>query len=138
MTYDGGFKILYTESYGTPQAALPGSTDRGERIEDAKHPALSPDGHQLAFHCLVNNIRYICLSDMGSNTAKKLRRIEQDKINGQSIDSSCMWSGDGNWIYFSSSEDGDWDIYRIRPDGDDVKNITANWHSNEYMPALRW
>jgi Tol biopolymer transport system component len=49
-----------------------------------------------------------------------------------------MWSVDGQWIYFASAEDGDWDIYRIRPNGGDLKNLTNAWESNEIMPALQW
>ncbi|MEA3439860.1 MAG: inactive serine/threonine-protein kinase VRK3 [Chloroflexota bacterium] len=31
-----------------------------------------------------------------------------------------------------------WDIFRIRPDGSDLQNLTPDWTSNELMPALRW
>jgi len=51
---------------------------------------------------------------------------------------TAMWSGDGLWIYFASAADGDWDIYRVRPDGSELQNLTAEWDSNELMPALNW
>jgi Tol biopolymer transport system component len=138
MTYDNGFNILLTSSYGSPIDAMPKVTESGDKIEDAKHPALSPDGRKLAFHCLINGSRYICLSDIGSHTATELQHVEQSEVNGVKMDSSVMWSGDGKWLYFSSSKDGDWDIYRMKPDGSGLHNLTQNWSSNEFMPSLRW
>jgi Tol biopolymer transport system component len=49
-----------------------------------------------------------------------------------------MWSSDGEWIYFSSAMDSDLDIFRVRPDGTDLQNMTPDWTSNEIMPALKW
>lgn len=36
------------------------------------------------------------------------------------------WSPDGRYIYLSVMIDGQTDVYRLRPDGSDVKNITKN------------
>jgi Tol biopolymer transport system component len=51
---------------------------------------------------------------------------------------TAMWSGDNQWIYFSSEDGGDWDIFRMRPDGSGLENLTQDWASNELTPALLW
>ena len=44
------------------------------------------------------------------------------------------WSADGKWIIFSSNASGDSDIYRIRPDGTGVENLTQHG-ATEMHPA---
>ena len=137
MTYDND-KILIIKAYGNPSDITPEKVENGERIDVSKYPSLSPNGQQLAFYCRINNKRYICLLTVGSNTAQTLHQVQTRDFCGQSQENTPMWSGDGEWIYFSSSEDGDWDIYRMRPDGSEVQNLTDDWDTNELMPALRW
>jgi Tol biopolymer transport system component len=59
-------------------------------------------------------------------------------VQSKDMPSTAMWSSDGQWIYFSSVDGGDWDIFRIHPDGSGMENLTADWPSNELVPALQW
>ena len=105
-------------------------------IASGKYPAISPDGDYLVYICHGNND--LCIMDLSSKQTNTLADIIYINVNGEKFPASAMWSKDGSWIYFSSAEDGDWDIYRIHPDGSGLQNLTSNWTSNELMPALQW
>ena len=36
------------------------------------------------------------------------------------------WSADGKYILFISNRDGNWEIYRMRPDGSEQTRLTVN------------
>ena len=105
-------------------------------IASGKYPAISPDGDYLVYICHGNND--LCIMNLSSKQTNTLTDIIYINVNGEKFPASAMWSKDGSWIYFSSAEDGDWDIYRIHPDGSGLQNLTSNWTSNELMPALQW
>ena len=43
-----------------------------------------------------------------------------------SLDYQPKWSPDGKWIAFTSTRDGNYDIYLIRPDGTGLRNLTQH------------
>jgi Tol biopolymer transport system component len=59
------------------------------------------------------------------------------QVDRKEAPASAAWSSDGKWVYFSSSISGSWDIYRMRPDGSMIQNLTEDWPSDELMPAAR-
>jgi eukaryotic-like serine/threonine-protein kinase len=111
------------------------TTDKEIIPSNAKYPAISPDGHILAYMC--NNSANLCIWDMNTGDTVKVP-LKYAKIDNAGMPASAMWSADRQWIYFSSADGGDWDIFRIHPDGSGLENITADWPSNELMPALQW
>ena len=105
-------------------------------IAQGKYPVLSPDGKYMAYIC--GDSLALCIKEFSTGRADTLYSIKYERINDVRVPASPAWSADGEWIYFASADDGDWDIYRIRPDGDDIQNLTQNWDSsNELMPASR-
>jgi Tol biopolymer transport system component len=36
------------------------------------------------------------------------------------------WSADGEWVAFASDRDGDMEIYAVRKDGTDLRQLTNN------------
>lgn len=105
-------------------------------LAKGKYPALSPTGNQYVYLC--SDQSYLCLQDVAGGDTKLLQEVVTISIAGESVPATAMWSGDGLWIYFASAADGDWDIYRVRPDGSELQNLTADWPTNELMPALKW
>lgn len=41
-------------------------------------------------------------------------------------DSTPYWSADGRWVAFQSLREGNWEIYRMRPNGTHLQNLTRN------------
>jgi Tol biopolymer transport system component len=100
------------------------------------HATLSPDGSKAAFSCDQGKL---CVLDFENDSVQPLLQTRWDvKVLDWLERVTPVWSADGQWIYFASVDGGDWDIFRVRPDGNDLKNVTVDWSSsNEVMPATR-
>jgi Tol biopolymer transport system component len=82
--------------------------------------AWSPDGATIAFDAVIggNDDVYVVGADGGH-----LRRLSAET----SVDGVPSWSGDGRWIYFSSTRAGAIpDVWRVSPDGGPAIRITRN------------
>jgi serine/threonine protein kinase len=99
------------------------------------HPSLSPDGTKAAYAC---DDGQLCVTDLADGNTQNIFQTKWDVKVGWLERVTPVWSGDGQWIYFATVDGGDWDIFRIRPDGSDSENITRDWPSNEVTPATRW
>lgn len=108
----------------------------GSQVAEGKYPAVSPDGRYLAYIC--QNTAALCVIDLSSGQTVLERRLSSKKIDNRSMPATAMWSRDGEWIYFSCEDGGDWDIFRIQPNGSGLENLTEDWPSNELTPALQW
>jgi hypothetical protein len=115
---------------------LNGAVPRTQTVVQGKYPAISPDGKTVAYFC--GNHFGLCIAEWPSaNTLFEIPVSYFKKIDGLAPPASAAWSADGQWVYFSSSLTGNWDIYRMRPDGSDIQNLTESWPSDELMPAAR-
>jgi hypothetical protein len=111
-------------------------TDRTWLIGQGKHPAVAPDGSRLVYFC--GNLLHLCMFERETNELLFQIPISYfKKINEKNIPATAAWSQDGQWVYFSSSILGNWDVYRMHPDGSQMQNLTEAWTSDEYMPAAR-
>ncbi|MCD4734228.1 hypothetical protein K8R78_08350 [bacterium] len=89
-------------------------------IIDAEQPAWSPDGRTLAY--VRNSEIYLADRDGDNETFLTM---------GQHPD----WSPDGQLLAFNDTEDGDNDIYIIRPDGSERAALTNDDFENSWP---RW
>jgi serine/threonine protein kinase len=131
MNREDGQWVLYRATN-----IMTGAEDRSLIIKGGKYPAISPDGEDLVYVC--HDTEDLCIQHIPSGVTRILTNLTYVPINDEKMPASAMWSLDGDWIYFASADDGDWDIFRIRPDGSGLQNLTSNWDSNELMPALQW
>jgi Tol biopolymer transport system component len=113
-----------------------GVSNSQEILSNAKYPAISPDGNFLAYAC--ESVNKLCVRNLSVSQTATLVSLNYTKVNDRQMPATSMWSSDGQWIYYSSSESGKWDIFRIHPDGSGLENMTTGWSSNELVPALQW
>ncbi len=103
---------------------------------DGKYPAISPDGGYIAYFC-GNYSRLCMMSWPGKVRAYELPISYFKKIDGKTIPATVSWASDGEWVYFSSSITGNWDIYRMHPDGSQMQNLTESSTADEILPTAR-
>ncbi len=90
------------------------AASQGE-LRGMKHPALSPDGKQLAFS--VHGDLWLCAADGGKAT-----RLTTDPADEQ----SPAWSPDGKSLAFSSDKNGNRDLFILAIDGGEVRQLTSH------------
>ncbi len=90
-------------------------------------PAWSPNGEFIVSTRDVTDI-WVIRAD-GTTEEKLLVETGSNTV--------ATWSPDGEWIAFSTRCEGtnDWDIFRIRPDGSDLTNITNTKRLDEGYPV---
>ena len=78
----------------------------------------SPDGKRLLYtEELDNKAGALKLLDLETRQSTLLKRIEQPRT-------AVDWSPDGNWIAFSDRVNGNSDVFLIRRDGTELRNLT--------------
>ncbi len=127
---NGFFDINYLNDVFSPE-------NKGfKQVVRGKYASLSPTGDYFAYFC--GNLLSLCVAEWPSGRLVYNQNISYFRqVDNQQLPASAMWSSDGKWLYFTSSVSGNWDIYRMRPDGGDLQNLTQTWPSDELMPAVR-
>lgn len=87
----------------------------------------SPDGKKLVFYAGPQKDRDIYSVEISTGLVQRLTQ-------GGNNTGPCF-SPDGEWIAFSSSRDGDHEIFIMRPDGSQVTQLTWNTY-DDWQP--RW
>jgi Tol biopolymer transport system component len=83
----------------------------------------SPDGTHLAYCGIRDNVFDIYTIPVEGGEERRL-------THGEGRNDGPDYSADGQWIYFNSSRTGLMQIWRIRPDGTDVQQITDDNYGN--------
>jgi Tol biopolymer transport system component len=103
-----------------------GTTDLTDGKSNAGFPSWSPDGKRIVYRVWGARDRGLRVLDLSDKSVKTL-------TTGN--DNFPAWSPSGDRIAFTRSENGEYDIFVIRPDGTDLKRLTnspgndahANW-----------
>ncbi len=82
-------------------------------------PRWAPDGQTLAFNASIDGIESIYKVDSRGGRPEPVFAASSNAV-------VTSWSADGNWIYFASDRTGDWQIWKIRPDGGEASHVTTN------------
>lgn len=128
---------------GTPQPVdTRGLTDCSGNL------GLSPDGRWLAVSCVAGKNgghQVYLLSAGGGDSPRQITRGSADKadiftipasggpetrLTSDTINDGPDYTPDGRYIYFDSSRSGATQIWRMRPDGSELEQITADGNLN--------
>lgn len=104
---------------GAETEVLPGDGFSGLRA-----PALSPDGRQVAFAYAEGGLLRIDVVDLAEDG--RTIGARRTLTSGAGLNNWPCWSPDGARIVFSSTRDGDFDLYGMAPDGSDARRLTAS------------
>jgi len=80
-------------------------------------PRWSPDSKQVSFDSRPGGHSHVFVINAEGGQPRQLTQ-------GDSENSVASWSIDGKWIYFASSRSGDWQVWKMTPQGDSVTQIT--------------
>ncbi len=96
-------------------ALAPGAAPLAQlaQVDLPRFPALSPDGSTLTFSWAGD----LWTAPTAGGTATRLTRHQQDDLHSS-------WSPDGQSVVFSSMRDGYLNLWRVRPDGTGLTQLT--------------
>ena len=126
-TENGAYDIFSMKADGSNRKNLTQSSNTHDFV-----PAISPKNDKLAYYRLdnSNNINIIVL-DLKTNAKTNITEIANFKspLNNWELPFFAYgldWNPAGDTLVFSSSADGDLDIYTIKDDGSSLKKLTNN------------
>ena len=76
----------------------------------------SPDGRWLAFYSEDASLY------LGEVETGVIRQLDVEAVAAGRPE----WSPDSEWLVFTGELNGQWDLFRARPDGSDLENLTQN------------
>lgn len=91
-------------------------------------PHISPDGTKVAFMVYADNNWDVWVYD-------RVRQVSTRLTFGDGVDGPPVWSPDGRFIAFSSSQDGPINIYRKRADGSGEAERITNSKDAQYVSS---
>ena len=95
----------------------------------AMRPAISPDGHLLAFSAMVDGQTQLAVMDPGSGSWTVLTH---DRSNG--MEAQASWSPDGSRIYFDRVWGGPRGVYEISPLGGEPRLLLEGAQCPHTLP----
>lgn len=124
----GNLEIWIADAAGKNQRQLTNLLDltakktvaQSDSPDSAGSPRFSPDGRFIAYDAHINGHGDIYIISSGGGTSRRL-------TSGAGEEILPAWSADGKWIYFTSNQAGNFNLWRIPADGSaQAVQITKN------------
>ena len=89
------------------------------------NPRWSPDGERVAFYATPNGRAEVFVVDVEGGTPRAVRP-DSDGEAGRANHWVTSWSRDGAWLYAASDRSGAWQLWKMRPDGSEIRQVTVD------------
>ena len=120
--------LLTIDARGKADALINITNADGEGVGQDQAGSWSPDGTKITFQSERNKIKDRAQMDIFIADVEK-RDIGKNQINltnHEAEDRLPRWSPDGTAVVFESKRDGNWEIYTVGIDGENLTRITEN------------
>jgi Tol biopolymer transport system component len=122
----GSFEIWLADDRGGDPLRL---TSFG-RDRQTGSPRWSPDGKTIAFDAYAGSERTSDIWVVGASGGPA-RQVTK----ASSADVTPSWSRDGRWIYFSSNRSGQWQVWKVAPDGEEAGSARQVTRRGGFAPT---
>ena len=120
--------LLTIDARGKADALINITNADGEGVGQDQAGSWSPDGTKITFQSERNKIKDRAQMDIFIADVEK-RGAGENQINltnHEAEDRLPRWSPDGTAVVFESKRDGNWEIYTVGIDGENLTRITEN------------
>ena len=132
-----GTRLAYTRSSEGQlevwvRALAEGTDTRVARLgEGVAFPAWSPDGRALAVDVWRDGHAQVYVAELASGAISQVSR---------SVDQAWVrsWSPDGTRVAFAGATDGRWNVWSVRRDGTELRQLTDYGDEHHYVRNPEW
>jgi Tol biopolymer transport system component/DNA-binding winged helix-turn-helix (wHTH) protein len=87
------------------------------------NPRWHPSGNRVAFFANVDGKAGVYVMDVPGGSPERVRALAGDDASNDWVSG---WSRNGKWLYFASDRSGTWQLWKMRPDGSGLTQVTQN------------